>query len=184
MYIHNNNSGAHQTRSRFKIDKSPMRLLLILITILSMSSCVNHQPNRGQYFIMDNRSSFYLSIAPSFDAPYEYEISLNNLVLRKFDGLGGYEWGKSKDVSSTTLTREQQQMVRLLAITAIKNTILEEEKGIDVVVKDGTSWHIQSDYGLGPSLSASTNNPPQSFFELRDFIEGLLEGKQDEILRE
>ena len=40
---------------------------------------------------------------------------------------------------------------------------------------DGTGWYILTDYGLGPFLSVSTNNPPNSFYELEKYLESLLQ---------
>ena len=140
-----------------------------------ITACVGQNRTRGQYFYAEDSPAFYLSLAPSFNAPYEYIIRDNKLYLRELDGHGGYNWGRSNETESVLLTRGDEKKIRYLVIAAVKEAALEEEKGIDVIVMDGTNWFIQSSYGFGPSVAISTNNPPESFFDLKDFIDSLLQ---------
>lgn len=142
--------------------------------MLVLSACVGHQAKTGQRF-SENSPDFYPSIAPSFSAPYEYELVSDFLVLRKYNGVGGYSWGKSSEQSKKKLTVSQEQKIRELAIAAVTESIQEEQAGIEVVVMDGTGWYLLTDYGLGPFLSVSTNNPPNSFYELESYLESLLQ---------
>lgn len=139
-----------------------------------LSSCAGHKAKTGQRF-SENNPDFYLSIAPSFAVPHEYEVASNSLVLRKYSGVGGYNWGKSREQSRKTLTAAQEQKIRELAIAAVKESIQEEQAGIDVVVMDGTGWYMLTDSGFGPFLSVSTNNPPKSFYELQKYLESILQ---------
>lgn len=151
-----------------------MKLHIILILALMLSACAGHQLKTGQHF-SEKSPEFYLSIAPSFAAPYEYEVVSNYLVLRKYNGLGGYNWGKSKEQSRNILTVSQEQKIRELAIAAVKESIQEEQVGIEVIVMDGTGWYLLTDYGLGPFMSVSTNNPPNSFYALEKYLESILQ---------
>jgi hypothetical protein len=151
-----------------------MKLNIILILAVMLSSCAGHQAKTGQRF-SENMPDFYLSIAPSFAAPHEYEVSSNFLFFREYSGVGGYNWGKSKEQSRKTLTVAQEQKIRELAVAAVKESIQEEQAGIDVVVMDGTGWYILTDYGVGPFFSVSTNNPTNSFYELQKYLESILQ---------
>lgn len=150
-----------------------MKLNIILILALMLSACAGHQSKTGQRF-SESSPEFYLSIAPSFAAPYEYEVVSNSLVIRKYSGVGGYNWGKSNEQSRKILAVSQKQKIRELAIAAVKESIQEEQAGIEVVVMDGTGWYLLTDYGLGPFMSVSTNNPPNSFYELQKYLESIL----------
>lgn len=140
--------------------------------LFAMVSCANNDFT-GQRFSEDS-PEFYLSIAPSFSQPYEYELNGESLVLREYNGLGGYEWGKSTEVSRVKVTQEQNAKIRELSVSAIDQALLEEQSGIDVVVMDGVSWYLLSDYGFGPFLSVKTNNPPKSFYDLQEYLDGIL----------
>lgn len=74
-----------------------------------------------------------------------------------------------------TLTTAQEKEIRKLAVAAVKESIQEEQAGVEVIVMDGIGWDILTDYGPGPFLSVSTNNPPNSFYELEKYLESLLQ---------
>lgn len=154
-----------------------MKLNLILILAFFVSSCTGNIPKTGQRF-QENSPSFYLSIAPSFSSPQEYEVISNVLVHRVCNGLGGYNWGKCNEQSRKTLVVTQEETIRNLAVAAVKASIQEEQIGNEVLVMDGTGWYIMSDYGLGSFYSVSTNNPPDSFHELLKYLESLLQQEQ------
>ena len=143
---------------------------------MMLSSCASHQTKTGQRFYEDS-PSFYLSIAPSFSAPKEYEVVENSLILRTYSGAGGYNWGKRKEQLIKILTTAQEQEIRKLAVAAVKESTEEDQAGDEVIIMDGIGWYILTDYGLGPFLSVSTNNPPNSFYELEKYLESLLESK-------
>lgn len=151
-----------------------MKLSITMLLIVMLSSCAPYQTKTGQRFY-DGSPSFYLSVAPSFSAPKEYEVVANSLILRTYSGAGGYNWGKRKEKLKKTLTTAQEKEIRKLAIAAVKESIQEEQAGVEVIVMDGTGWYILTDYGLGPFLSVSTNNPPNSFYELEKYLESLLQ---------
>lgn len=153
-----------------------MKPLLNLLLVLFLCSCASQKQIRGNYFFDDKSPFFYLAIAPTFSEPWEYEITSDHLILKEYDGLGGYEWGNATVTASIEVTKEQEAELRRLTVAAIKDVILEEEKGIDVIVMDGTNWFLHSDYGFGPGLVTSTNNPTDSFFELKNYLEKILEG--------
>ena len=115
-----------------------------------------------------------MSIAPSFSKPYEYELRGERLTVREYSGLGGYEWGRSIEVSNVQVTREQSEKIRALSVFAVKEALQEEQAGIDIVVMDGVSWYLLSDYGFGPFLSAKTNNPPKSLYSLQEYLNGVV----------
>lgn len=150
-----------------------MKQTIILIMAMLLSSCTINQTKTGQHF-SENSPAFYMSIAPSFSAPYEYEVIDDNLIFRKYTGLGGHNWGKKKEQSRKTLSNEQEKKIRELAIAAIKESIPEHEE-TDVIVMDGTGWYILTDYGFGPFLSASTNNSPNGFYELQKYLDSILQ---------
>ncbi len=141
--------------------------------LFAVVSCANNDFKIGQRFSEDS-PEFYLSIAPSFSQPYEYELSGESLVVREYSGLGGYDWGKSIEVSRAQVTREQSEKIRELSVSAIKEALLEEQSGIDVVVMDGVSWYLLSDYGFGSFLSAKTNNPSKLFYDLQEYLNEIL----------
>lgn len=85
-----------------------MKLAIILIVAMVLSSCAINQNKTGQHF-SENSPTFYMSIAPSFSAPYEYEVISNNLILRKYSGLGGSKWGIKKEQSRKVLSVAQEK---------------------------------------------------------------------------
>jgi hypothetical protein len=153
-----------------------MKLNIIILLVLMLCSCASHQTKTGQRFY-ENGPSFYLSIAPSFSTPKEYEVVANHLVLRTYSGTGGYNWGRKREKLRRTLTTAQEQEIRELAVAAVKESIQEEQAGTEVIVMDGVGWYILTDYGQGPFLSVSTNNPTNSFYKLETYLEGLLQQK-------
>lgn len=150
-----------------------MKQTIILVMAMLLSSCAINPTKTGQRF-SENSPTFYMSIAPSFSAPYEYEVIDDNLIFRKYTGLGGYKWGKKKEQSRKTISIAQEEKIRALAIAAVKESIPEQAE-IDVIVMDGTNWYILTDYGFGPFLSASTNNPPNGFYELQKYLDSILQ---------
>ncbi len=149
-----------------------MKSLLLILLLLSLSACATKQYKTGEWF-NEESPEFYISLAPSFKAPYEYELKSGQITFRKYGGLGGYDWGKVIYTSNRIISKQQEEAIRKLAVTAIKEAAIEDEKGIDVFVADGTGWYIMTDYGFGPFLSVSTNNPPDSFYSLKQYIESL-----------
>ena len=115
-----------------------------------------------------------MSVAPSFSEPFEYEINSDELTLREYDGLGGYDWGRKKEVSRVKITLEQEKNIRKLSIATIIESIEKEQEGEEIVVMDGTSWYVLTDFGFGPFLSYSTNNPGDTIYILHDYLEKLL----------
>lgn len=150
-----------------------MKKIVTLLALFALVSCANNDFKTGQRF-SESSPDFYLSIAPSFAKPYEYELINNSLFFREYSGVGGYDWGKSNEISKAQVTREQSEKIRQLSVAAIKEAILEEQSGIDVVVMDGVSWYLLSDFGFGPFLSAKTNNPPKAFYSLQKYLDGIL----------
>lgn len=150
-----------------------MKKIIILIILFAVVSCASNNFKTGQRFSEDS-PEFYLSIAPSFSKPLEYELRGDRLVVREFSGLGGYDWGKSIEVSNVQVTQEQSERVRALSVAAVEEALHEEQSGIDVIVMDGVSWYLLSDYGFGPFLSAKTNNPPKSFYDLQEYLNGIV----------
>lgn len=153
-----------------------MKLITIIISVFLLCSCSTTPEYTGQQFSEDS-PDFYLSIAPSFDKPYEYEIHDTTLVLREYSGLGGYDWGRKNLVAKVTVTLKEQEKIRRLTFKAIADTIhIEEERrkrGELVVVADGTSWYIQS--GIVPFLSIRTNNiESNAFGELKSHLDFIL----------
>ena len=142
-----------------------MKYTVILFTTLFVYSCSTNPGYTGQKFVEES-PTFYLSIAPSFGKPYEYEVQNNTLVFREYSGLGGYNWGARKVVVTSEISQEVQQNLRALTLEAIADTISIEKKrresGEIVFVADGTTWYIQSDNGA--FLSISTNNPESEAF--------------------
>ena len=94
-----------------------------------LSSCASHQTKTGQRFYEDS-PSFYLSIAPSFSVPKEYEVVENSLILRTYSGAGGYNWGKRKEQLRKTLTTVQEKEIRKLAVAAVKESTEEDQAGL------------------------------------------------------
>jgi len=159
-----------------------MKYIYILFTMLLVCSCSKSPRYTGQWFV-EKSPSFYLSIAPTFDKPYEYEVLDNTLVYREYSGLGGYNWGSRKVVAKSDITREEQEKIRSLTLDAIADTISLEKKrsesGEFIVVLDGISWYIQSD--VGPFLSIRTNNPEsQAFNDLVVLLNSILEREPDD----
>lgn len=150
-----------------------MKKIILLIILFLVASCANDAFRTGQRFSEDD-PEFYLSIAPSFSQPYEYELSAGSLIFREYSGLGGYGWGKSAEVSRTEVTQEQSEKIRELSVLAIKEALLEEQSATEIVVIDGVSWYLLSDYGFGPLVSVKTNNPPKLFYDLQEYINGIL----------
>ena len=74
-----------------------------MLLVVMLSSCAPYQTKTGQRFY-EGSPSFYLSVAPSFSAPKEYEVVANSLILRTYSGAGGYNWGKRKEKLKKTLT--------------------------------------------------------------------------------
>ncbi len=149
-----------------------LKFFLATIAVLFLSSCTTSQFKTGQSFVEDS-PDFYLSIAPSFGNPFEYEISSGKIIFREYSGKGGYDWGKITNTIHKTIDANQQAKIRELTVTAVKDAVVSEQNGIDVVVVDGTSWYILSDYGFGPFLSISTNNPPDSFYAVKEYVENI-----------
>lgn len=152
-----------------------MKYIAILL-VWFLSSCSSSPNFTGQVF--DEKTPFfYLSIAPSFDKPYEYEIRNDILVLREYSGLGGYNWGTKRVVAKSEMSQEVQAKISKLAQEAIADTIRIEknrtEVGDVVLVMDGTNWYIQLDVGY--FLSISTNNPEsKAFNELHSLLKLIL----------
>ncbi|WP_028886803.1 hypothetical protein [Teredinibacter turnerae] len=146
-----------------------MKKIIILIVLFVLASCASDSFKTGQRFSEDS-PEFYLSIAPSFSKPYEYELIGDRLTVREYSGLGGYEWGKSIEVSVVQVTRKQHEKIRALSVTAVREALKEEQEGIEILVMDGVSWYLLSDYGFGSFLSAKTNNPPKSFYTLQKYL--------------
>lgn len=158
--------------SLFRVSQNAMKYAFIILCIFSFTSCTFNEFRTGQRF-EEESPDFYMSIAPSFSEPYEYEIHYNNLFYREYNGLGGYDWGRAQEVSKVEITLEQMKHIRELAITAIKESI-EEQLGHEILVMDGVSWYLITDFGLGPFLAAKTNNPSDSFYQLRNYLNELL----------
>ena len=153
-----------------------MKYIVIIITTLFLFSCSTYQGYTGQRFVEES-PTFYLSIAPSFAEPYEYEVKNRVLVFRKYSGLGGYNWGRKRVVAKSGISQEEQESIRALTLEAIADTISIEKKrkesGEVIVVLDGTGWYIQSD--LDPFLTISTNNPEsKAFSELLNLLKLIL----------
>lgn len=150
-----------------------MKHLLVILIIFATTSCTFNNFRTGQRF-EEESPYFFMSVAPSFSEPFEYEISSDELILREYDGLGGYDWGRGKEVSRVKVTLEQERNIRELSIATIIESIKEEESGEEIVVLDGTSWYILTDFGFGPFLSYSTNNPGDSIYKLHGYLNNLL----------
>lgn len=150
-----------------------MNRLLILTVLIATTSCTFNEFRAGQRFEKES-PSFYMSVAPSFSQPFEYEINSDELVLREYSGLGGYDWGRKKEVFRVKVTLEQKKNIRQLSIATISESIAEEKEGEEIVVMDGTSWHVLTDFGFGPFLSYSTNNPGDTMYKLHGYLETLV----------
>lgn len=153
-----------------------MKQFALILTAMLVCSCSMNPGYTGQQFVEDS-PTFYLSLAPSFHKPCEYEIRDKKLVYREYSGLGGYGWGRRKDVATSSISQEHQDKIRALTLEAIADTISIEkwrrENDEMVVVTDGTTWYIQSD--IGPFLSISTNNPEsKAFKELLTLLNSIL----------
>ncbi|MFO1368446.1 MAG: hypothetical protein U1F46_05570 [Marinagarivorans sp.] len=153
-----------------------MNQLLILLVLITTTSCTFNKFRAEQHFEEKN-PSFYMSVAPSFSQPFEYEINSDELVLRKYYGLGGYNWGRKKEVCRVKVTLEQKNNIRQLSIATIRESITEEKEDEEIVVMDGTSWYILTDFGFGPFLSYSTNNPGDTMYRLREYLDTLASNK-------
>ena len=152
-----------------------MKYIVTIIATLFLFSCSSHPGYTGQQFVEES-PTFYMSIAPSFDKPYEYEVKDRILEIRAYSGLGGYGWGSRKVIATSSISQEEQEKIRSLSLEAIADTINIEKKrrenGEMVVVTDGVTWYIQSD--IGPFLSISTNNPEsEAFGELHDLLDSI-----------
>jgi hypothetical protein len=141
-----------------------MKYIIVFLSVL-LCSCSSNPKYTGQQFDWDN-PVFYLSLAPSFAKPVEYEVQDNILVYREYSGLGGYKWGSRKVIDEVKISREEKNKLDELTHQAIADTIIVEKKrnesGEIIVVADGTVWYIQS--GIVPFLSISTNNPESEAF--------------------
>lgn len=150
-----------------------MKRILILLILLLTTSCALNSFKTGQRFD-EGRPSFYMFVAPSFSNPFEYEIDSGELIFREYEGIGCYECTRKKEIYRVRLTSEHQKNIRELLVATIGESIDEEQEGREIIVLDGTSWNVISNYGFGPFLSYSTNNPGQSMYVLRDYLEKLL----------
>ena len=162
-----------------------MKSLLISLAVILVCSCSTHPSYTGQRYVEES-PTFYLSIAPSFQAPSEYEVRNNTLFFREYSGFGGFDWGSRKVVAVSEIGREQQDKIRALTLKAIADTIsIESERsraGAVVVVADGTQWYIQSD--TNQFFSLSTNNPEsEAFSDLLILLNSIL-GRSTEALNE
>ena len=142
-----------------------------------LSSCSSSPKYTGQGY--DPKSpDFYLSLAPSFSVPFEYEVQGGFLIYREYSGLGGYNWGTSRVLAKKEISREEKNRLDELSLQAIEDTInIEQERnssGEIIVVMDGTEWYIQT--GISPFLSISTNNPEsKAFNKIRNLLVSILE---------
>lgn len=153
-----------------------MKHYFLILTALLVCSCSTNPGYTGQQFVEDS-PTFYMSIAPSFHKPCEYEVHERTLVYREYSGAGGYNWGHRTVVATSKISQEQQDKIRSLTLDAIANTIsieqFRKENDEEVLVTDGTTWYIQSD--IGTFVSISTNNPEsKAFVELRDLLNSIL----------
>jgi hypothetical protein len=157
-----------------------MKFIIIFLLFISLCSCSTNQRYTGQGFDPDN-PTFYLSLAPSFGKPFEYELLFDNtLVYREYSGLGGYKWGTKKVIAKIVISREEEKELNALALEAIADTIKFEQvrnkSGVLEFVSDGTGWYLQS--GIVPFVSVSTNNPEsKAFSEILTLLNSALERK-------
>lgn len=153
--------------------------LLMLSVLFAIASCTFNARKPGQYF-NDECPTFYMSIAPSFSHPFEYEITSVVLVVREYSGLGGYNWGRRKEVARVKVTPQQEKDIRQMSMAAITQSIVEANEVEDIIVLDGTSWYVLSDTDMdsGPFLACSTNNPGDTFYKLHNYMKTLITDKQ------
>ena len=141
-----------------------MKYIIVFLSVL-LCSCSSNPKYTGQKF-NSHHSIFYLSLAPSFGKPVEYEVQGNILLHREYSGLGGYKWGSRRIIVEAAISREEVNKLDELTQQAIADTIVVEnrrnESGENIVVADGTGWYIQS--GIVPFLAISTNNPESEAF--------------------
>ena len=149
-----------------------MKTFLTLLMAFLLSACTSHVKT-GQVYLEDS-PSFYMSVAPSYSAPFEYELVSDTLIFREYSGSGGNDWGTSKEVARETLSTAQKNKLRELSVAAVKSSVQQAEVNEAIIVLDGTSWYLLTDYGFGPFLSTSTNDPQENFYQLRDYVNGIL----------
>ena len=153
-----------------------MRYIPLVIIFLLQISCSTEPRFTGQWYVEDS-PSFYMSIAPTFGNPFDFEIQDEELEYREYSGFGGYDWGSSKVVATVKTTREERNIIDALSKEAIADTIAIYKRRLEndelVVVADGTSWYIQS--GVSPFVSIRTNQPDsKAFEELLDLLNSIV----------
>ena len=153
-----------------------MKYFTIIPILVLLCSCASSPKYSGQRYESE-RPFFYMSLAPSFSKPFEYEVQGNTLIYREYSGKGGYNWGTRKVVAKKEISREEKNKLDQLTLQAIEDTInIEQERnktGELVVVMDGTNWFIQS--GIVPLLSIRTNNIESSAYnKIKNLLDSIL----------
>ena len=154
---------------------SLMKILFIYILVAFTVSCSNMGGYRtGQRFAI-NDPDLYLSIAPTFKSPYEFELKGSVLTYAKYSGHGGYNWGSKEKVQAAELTTEQLEKIRVLSLAAIESVVKYEQSESLEVVLDGTFWYLQANF---KSFVVVTTSVPQGteFAELEGFLLGIIKG--------
>lgn len=154
-----------------------MKCIIVLSILLSSISCSSHQKCTRQYF-QDDAPVFYISIAPSFDKPSDFEVKNNQLIYRQYSGLGGYKWGSKKVVASSGISLAEQEKLHALILQAFADAVRiqkeQTENGEEIVTLDGSEWLIQSNF-YQPLSIGITNPNSKVFYELINFLESVLE---------
>ena len=134
-------------------------LLLSLLLFLTFGCAQNNDYRTGQRFAI-NDPDLYMSIAPSFRKPYEFELKGEILIYSQYSGAGGYKWGIKSDIREAKLTPEQIKKIRKLSLYAI-DSALDYEQGSELdIVLDGTFWYLQINF---KSFVVATALTPRSF---------------------
>lgn len=152
--------------------KAKVAVYGLLLSLLV--GCVQHENrDKGPLHDLIWGSWVRLQIAPTFEAPIEYELNQHApyyLIYTEYSGAGGYDWGEKVKVLRISLSPEEHESVKQKISSALEAFPIKDE----VMGPDGTIWVLESNLYTYTKVAAWT---PEYETEVRGYPELLqLEG--------